>query len=551
MAGTSDPLLSLLAVISISGIAAMILRRAGLSSVVGYILGGLIGSIIGVPQNVGFVIAQLGIIILGFEIGTEIGGRGSMGAIKQALAVESISMFVIYLLTGLISAFLGLGGLGHLVLFLIAINTSTGILYKAIQGRVGEDVRLLLLSASVIEDTVALGSLAVLLAVATEPGHPLGTLLSAGRVALVAILMLIAGIYGFRILGKRFRDVEMLPILALSAALLYWVVFGIAGISQLLGAFIAGVALSRAIDLRGVVNQLLGLRELGLLLYFSSLGGILAGPDLIGGALLPLLLIIVPAVVMIKFTAFSTALWVMGIEAREAVRAGIYMTSISELGIIIASQTYSLLSQDSLYLLLSIYLVLSSAIISSIAARFDTHIAEKIHRLVPHKLEEIARGYVSRARQVFLSQAGRFSIFLYAFVLMIFVAVALDTAIDNLWVFSEWLLPYGIIAITLAGFLLQVSIPYIAWRLYRASLHNDPMQYARLARIFGLNLALLLLALGIVLETYIVNKISLKYPGEIPASISGHIVFTIGALVAIVIIIGFMYRIAFREARRA
>ncbi len=82
----------------------MILRRAGLSSIVGYILGGL--------------------VILGFEIGAEIGGKGSMGAIKQALAVESISMFLIYLLTGLISAFLGLSRLEHLVLFLIAINAA-------------------------------------------------------------------------------------------------------------------------------------------------------------------------------------------------------------------------------------------------------------------------------------------------------------------------------------------------------------------------------------------------------------------------------------------
>jgi Kef-type K+ transport system membrane component KefB len=549
MAVLTDPLASLLVVISVSGAAAMILRRAGLSSITGYILGGLVGSIIGVPQDVGIVISSLGLVILGFEIGAEIGGKGSMGAIKQALAVESISMFLIYLLTGLISAFLGLSRLEHLVLFLIAINTSTGILYKAIQGRVEDDVRSLLLSASVIEDTVALGGLAILLVMVSETMDPLGVVISTGKIALIAALMLLAGIYGFRILGKRLRDVEMLPIIAISAALLYWVVFGLAGISQLLGAFIAGVALSRAVDLRGAVTQLMGLRELGLLLYFSSLGGVLAGSGLVAEALLPLLLLIIPTVIIVKFTAFSTALWILGIEAREAVRVGVYMTSISELGIIIASHVYGMLPLGSLYLLLSIYLVLSSAVISSIAARFDAQIAGAIHRLVPQRIEEIARSYVSRARQVIFGQAGRFSIFLYSIVAMIFTTVALDIAAENLWILPRELLPYGVIVIVLMGIVLLVSIPYIAWRTYRSHI-NNAAQYAKLANIFGLNLTLLLLAFGIILETYIANKALSKYPEEIPELIRRHAAFTIGSLATMIIIVRLLYSIASRETRR-
>ncbi len=547
---TADPLVSLLAVIAISGTIAMVMRRAGLNSIVGYILGGLVGSMIGVPRDVGSVIAQLGLVILSFEIGAEIGGKGSMGAIRQALVVEGVSMLLIYLLTGLISAFLGLGVLGHIILFLIAVNTSTGILYKAMQGRVGEDVRSLLLSASVIEDTVALGGLAVLSIVVLGVEGPLDAVISVGRLALIAILMLLAGIYGFRILGKRFRDVEMLPIIALSSALLYWMLFGFMGISQLLGAFIVGIALSRAVDLGGAVTQLQGLRELGLLLYFSSLAGVLVGSSPAIESLVPLLLLIIPMVILIKFTAFSIALWVLGIEVREAVRAGIYMSSISELGIIIASQAYSQLSLDLFYLLLSIYIVLSSAIISSIAARFDAKIADAIQRIIPQRIEEIARSYVSRVRQVIFGQAGTLSVFLYSLISMIFVAVALDTATESFWILPRELLPYGIIVTVLTGITVLVSIPYLAWRTYIASIHTNPIQYIRIARVFGLNLTLLLLAFGIALEAYILSKIASKYPEEFPAGIRVHTAFTAGSIVVIAIIMALIYRTISKEVAK-
>ncbi|MEM4969728.1 MAG: cation:proton antiporter [Sulfolobales archaeon] len=538
MAVIADPLTSLLIIISLSGAMAMILRRAGFSTIVGYILGGILGSLIGAPVEVSPLIAQLGLILLGFEIGAEIGGKKALGSFRQAFIIEIISMSLIYILTGLISAFLRLGVIGHILLFLIAINTSTGILYKVIHGRASEDVRSLLLASSVIEDTVAISGIAILMA-ARNISSPIDTIISIGKVGLLAVIAFAIGIYAFRMLGKRLSDLEMLPIIAISAALAYYVAFGMIGVSQLLGTFIAGFALARAVDLGRAITQLEGLRELGLLLYFSSLGGVIS--QLGGGELLiPALIALVMVVVIIKFIAFSTALWVLGLEARESIRAALYMTSISELGIIISSQAYEANLIGSTYVLLSIYVVLISAIISSTAVRFEDIVVKGIYYLIPHKIEEIARQYLSRVKYVLAIRARGLMVFLYGFIFMVFTAVAIDIAISLLRYLPELLLQYGLILSVLISTAFIFSIPYFTWRSYKSKLEEDPPARVYVEKIIGINMSLLLVMLGIFLEAYIINKIVSEYQVDI-GGIQGHTIFIVISILIILYILRSIY----------
>ncbi|MDT7894921.1 MAG: cation:proton antiporter [Desulfurococcales archaeon] len=539
MADIVDPLTSLLIIISISGAMAMILRRVGFSTVVGYILGGILGSLIGAPVEVSPLIAQLGLILLGFEIGAEIGGRKALGSFRQALIIEIISMSLIYILTGLVSAILRLGFIGHILLFLIAINTSTGILYKVIHGRVGEDVRSLLLASSVIEDTVAISGLAVFIAV-KDIANPIDLILSIGKVGFLAVIAFLIGVYAFKMLGRRLSDLEMLPIIAISAALAYYVTFGIIGVSQLLGTFIAGFALARAVDLGRAITQLGGLRELGLLLYFSSLGGVI--PQLEGGELLitPALIALVMIVVIIKFVAFSTALWMLGLERHESIKAALYMTSISELGIIISSQAYESKLIGSSYVMLATYVVLISAIISSIAVKFENTVVMGIYYLIPNKVEEIARQYLSRVRYVLAVRAHGLMVFLYGFIFMVFIAVATDIAISLLRYLPEFLLQYGLILSVIISTAFIFSIPYFTWKSYKDKLDKDPPAKAYVEKIIGINISMLLVIFGIFLEAYIVNRIVLEHQVDI-GGIQGHIIFIVISILIILYILRNIY----------
>lgn len=539
MADIVDPLTSLLIIISISGAMAMILRRVGFSTVVGYILGGILGSLIGAPVEVSPLIAQLGLILLGFEIGAEIGGRKVLGSFRQALIIEIISMSLIYILTGLVSAILRLGFIGHILLFLIAINTSTGILYKVIHGRVGEDVRSLLLAASVIEDTVAISGLAVFIAV-KDIANPIDLILSIGKVGFLAVIAFLIGVYAFKMLGRRLSDLEMLPIIAISAALAYYVTFGIIGVSQLLGTFIAGFALARAVDLGRAITQLGGLRELGLLLYFSSLGGVI--PQLEGGELsiIPALIALVMIVVIIKFVAFSTALWMLGLERHESIKAALYMTSISELGIIISSQAYESKLIGSSYVMLATYVVLISAIISSIAVKFENTVVMGIYYLIPNKVEEIARQYLSRVRYVLAVRAHGLMVFLYGFIFMVFIAVATDIAISLLRYLPEFLLQYGLILSVIISTAFIFSIPYFTWKSYKDKLDKDPPAKAYVEKIIGINISMLLAIFGIFLEAYIVNRIVSEHQVDI-GGIQGHIIFIVISILIILYILRNIY----------
>jgi Kef-type K+ transport system membrane component KefB len=539
MADIVDPLTSLLIMISISGAMAMILRRVGFSTVVGYILGGILGSLIGAPVEVSPLIAQLGLILLGFEIGAEIGGRKALGSFRQALIIEIISMSLIYILTGLVSAILRLGFIGHILLFLIAINTSTGILYKVIHGRVSEDVRSLLLASSVIEDTVAISGLAVFIAV-KDIANPIDLILSIGKVGFLAVIAFLIGVYAFKMLGRRLSDLEMLPIIAISAALAYYVTFGIIGVSQLLGTFIAGFALARAVDLGRAITQLGGLRELGLLLYFSSLGGVI--PQLEGGELLiiPALIALVMIVVIIKFVAFSTALWMLGLERHESIKAALYMTSISELGIIISSQAYESKLIGSSYVMLATYVVLISAIISSIAVKFENTVVMGIYYLIPNKVEEIARQYLSRVRYVLAVRAHGLMVFLYGFIFMVFIAVATDIAISLLRYLPEFLLQYGLILSVIISTAFIFSIPYFTWKSYKDKLDKDPPAKAYVEKIIGINISMLLAIFGIFLEAYIVNRIVSEHQVDI-GGIQGHIIFIVISILIILYILWNIY----------
>jgi Kef-type K+ transport system membrane component KefB len=539
MADIVDPLTSLLIIISISGAMAMILRRVGFSTVVGYILGGILGSLIGAPVEVSPLIAQLGLILLGFEIGAEIGGRKALGSFRQALIIEIISMSLIYILTGLVSAILRLGFIGHILLFLIAINTSTGILYKVIHGRVSEDVRSLLLASCVIEDTVAISGLAVFIAV-KDIANPIDLILSIGKVGFLAVMAFLIGVYAFKMLGRRLSDLEMLPIIAISAALAYYVTFGIIGVSQLLGTFIAGFALARAVDLGRAITQLGGLRELGLLLYFSSLGGVI--PQLEGGELsiIPALIALVMIVVIIKFVAFSTALWMLGLERHESIKAALYMTSISELGIIISSQAYESKLIGSSYVMLATYVVLISAIISSIAVKFENKVVMGIYYLIPNKVEEIARQYLSRVRYVLAVRAHGLMVFLYGFIFMVFIAVAIDIAISLLRYLPEFLLQYGLILSVIISTAFIFSIPYFTWKSYKDKLDKDPPAKAYVEKIIGINISMLLVIFGIFLEAYIVNRIVSEHQGDI-GGIQGHIIYIVISILIILYILRNIY----------
>jgi len=539
MADIVDPLTSLLIMISISGAMAMILRRVGFSTVVGYILGGILGSLIGAPVEVSPLIAQLGLILLGFEIGAEIGGRKALGSFRQALIIEIISMSLIYILTGLVSAILRLGFIGHILLFLIAINTSTGILYKVIHGRVSEDVRSLLLASCVIEDTVAISGLAVFIAV-KDIANPIDLILSIGKVGFLAVMAFLIGVYAFKMLGRRLSDLEMLPIIAISAALAYYVTFGIIGVSQLLGTFIAGFALARAVDLGRAITQLGGLRELGLLLYFSSLGGVI--PQLEGGELtiIPALIALVMIVVIIKFVAFSTALWMLGLERHESIKAALYMTSISELGIIISSQAYESKLIGSSYVMLATYVVLISAIISSIAVKFENKVVMGIYYLIPNKVEEIARQYLSRVRYVLAVRAHGLMVFLYGFIFMVFIAVAIDIAISLLRYLPEFLLQYGLILSVIISTAFIFSIPYFTWKSYKDKLDKDPPAKAYVEKIIGINISMLLAIFGIFLEAYIVNRIVSGHQVDI-GGIQGHIIYIVISILIILYILRNIY----------
>jgi hypothetical protein len=190
--------------------------------------------------------------------------------------------------------------------------------------------------------------------------------------------------------------------------------------------------------------------------------------------------------------------------------------------------------------MLATYVVLISAIISSIAVKFENTVVMGIYYLIPNKVEEIARQYLSRVRYVLAARAHGLMVFLYGFIFMVFIAVAIDIAISLLRYLPEFLLQYGLILSAIISTAFVFSIPYFTWKSYKDKLDKDPPAKAYVEKIIGINISMLLAIFGIFLEAYIFNRIVSEHQVDI-GGIQGHIIFIVISILIILYILRNIY----------
>lgn len=400
----------LMILLSVSVLLGALVKRIGLVSVIGFIVGGLVFYYISPLLGVDAVeltsdpfislLSFLGLILLGFEIGSEISMNVLRPMLRNIILLELIESVIIWNLWSVISFFLGLSLIEHLVLFLITINTSTGILYKAFRefSESSGELYRLALSATAIEDLIAVFGMSILLEISRNPDiySNLSTglvsiMIFLGKIVLLVALSLYLGVRLFKRASVRV-DIELFALLALSIALLYSTISIFLGVSFFLGAFIAGVSLGTAIDPRPLTLRLAVLRDLGLLLYFSTIG--LTLPvyfrDFIGGSIAILLLgvLTVVIVMLFKYVGFTISAWTVGSSLRDAIRIGFYTTSISELGIVITQELAKQRVILGVYVWTAILIFTLSSLLSNTLVVKRDRISSLILRFIPRELHE-------------------------------------------------------------------------------------------------------------------------------------------------------------------
>ncbi len=389
-------------VMIVAGATTILFQRMRQPVLLGYILAGVLigphtpGVLVGDPRAIDDI-SNLGVVLLMFTLGLEFSVRKlrevGIGVLAAALAEVGLMLWIGYGIGGLF------GWTGTDALFLGAIislsSTMVATRTLAENGQRQQPFAQLVVGLLVAEDMLAIVMLTLLTAVAlggsvqaetafTLVGH-LGLFVIVGMVlGLLLLPRLVDYVAGFD------RDetllVSVLGICFGASLFAAWMGFSVA-----LGAFLAGAVVAESRSVGRVLHLVEPLRDMFAALFFVAIG-LKIDPAMLLQYALPALLI--AAVVIVgKTLACSLGIFVVGHDARTALRSGLGMAQIGEFSFVIATLGLSLgVISDFIYPIAVAVSVLCMAATPYLNRSADG-LANGLRRMTPRSLRLLATSY--------------------------------------------------------------------------------------------------------------------------------------------------------------
>jgi Kef-type K+ transport system membrane component KefB len=280
----AEVLRDILVVLLAAKAAAELAERAGVPAVVGEILAGiLIGpsvlGLVGDGDEVLHTLGEIGVILLLLEVGLEMDVRELAKVGRASMLVATVGV-VCPLVLGL-GAMSALGEDFNTALFVGAALTATSV---GITARVFGDLKALattearlVLGAAVVDDVMGLIVLTVVVRLVTEGSV---SVLSVGGILAAALLFLVLGtVLGLRLAPPLFRALDRaarspgtLVALALAFTLAFAELASAAKLAPIVGAFVAGIALSRSDRSERIQRELAPVGHLFIPVFFLQIG---------------------------------------------------------------------------------------------------------------------------------------------------------------------------------------------------------------------------------------------------------------------------------------
>jgi glutathione-regulated potassium-efflux system protein KefB len=277
-------LIQVVALLGAGVIAVPLFKRLGLGSVLGYLAAGLaIG-----PFGLGLVsdpeailrAAELGVVMFLFIIGLEMEPSRLWALRKQIFGLGVIQVVAAGALLTLVGVLLGFSPTVAFVAGMGFVLTSTAIVMQILaeRGELASQSGQRMVSILLLEDLAIVPLLAIvaLLAPSNDESGGLGSRVLSIGIALGAILLLI--FIGRNILNPLFRILanararEVMTAAALLVVLGAALLFQLSGLSMALGAFLAGVLLSRSTFRHQLEADVEPFRGILLGLFFLAVG---------------------------------------------------------------------------------------------------------------------------------------------------------------------------------------------------------------------------------------------------------------------------------------
>lgn len=341
----SAVIFSLFVVLAAAKMMAEIFERLRQPSVVGEILAGVIigPSLLGwvAPSDLISVLAEVGVIFLLFTVGLETKPRDIFQVGGRAVMVGIIGVALPFVA----GYFLAMAWDGSTVeaLFIGAalVATSVGITARVLgsMGLLDLQTSRIILGAAVIDDILGLIILSLVSSGSSQETIDLGSLVKTAGAAI--LFTLVIGLAGSKLLTglapriKRlklagpFFNLGLILCLGLSVASMY------IGVAAIIGAFLAGMALSESVDGNDKMHRMTGgVTEFLVPFFLVNIGmqldlSVFRDVNVVVQALLLTLVAVVT-----KFIGCGIGAW--GMKAREIAQIGVGMVPRGEVGIVVA-----------------------------------------------------------------------------------------------------------------------------------------------------------------------------------------------------------------------
>jgi Kef-type K+ transport system membrane component KefB len=341
--------LALLLVFGAAKLLAELCERIGQPGIVGEILGGVLlgpGVLNWVrPDQLLDALAQMGVMFLLFRVGIEVKASELLRIGGRALVVASMGVILPFAAGWAIMATARVTRIEAIFVAAAMVATSVGITAQVLsaKGLIHERASQIILAAAVIDDVLGLLVLALVSSLAQGGVNVQGLAITA--VVAIGFIMLVAH-FGARTMRRIFpRAEKRVAVGETQFNIALVLMFGLSvlavytGLAAIIGAFLAGMALSETVS-RRVKDLAHGITELLVPFFLVGLGLHLDIAAFGNWRTVGLTLLIIVAAVLSKLVGCGLGAWTLG--RADALRVGVGMIPRGEVGMVVAQIGLSL-----------------------------------------------------------------------------------------------------------------------------------------------------------------------------------------------------------------
>jgi Kef-type K+ transport system membrane component KefB len=306
------------------------------------------------PTELTGALSEIGVIFLLFLVGLETKPADIFGVGGRALLVAVLGVIVPFIFGYLIMLAWGAAQIEAVFVGAAMVATSVGITARVLgqMGLLSLETSRIILGAAVIDDILGLLILAVVSSMAKEGGV---NYFQIGTTAALAIgFTLLVLFVGARAVNRIRPQVENLKlgqsylVFGLALCLGLALVATYIGVAAIIGAFLAGMALSESAEGTDMPHQAEAVTEFLLPFFLVNIGMQLKLDAFLNRSVIILAIIVTILAVISKLIGCGVAAWPLG--KKKAMQVGMGMVPRGEVGIVVAQIGLSLHSvSDAVY----------------------------------------------------------------------------------------------------------------------------------------------------------------------------------------------------------